>query len=225
MSFTRRCPVPLGVVALALAAPCADAADIKTLPCVPYVAGEVTMPVGGNGFTPGRLVTVSTSTPTSPAPVTLTSASADPTGTFVKATTPPRFKDIDTHLQSFTLIGTDMTNPAAPIIATFPFEVVRFGTTTSPAAKRPSQKVTYTARGFAPGKAVYIHFRFRGKTRRTVKLGVASAPCGIVSRKMRALPTRSRPGTWTAYTSQARRFSPSTSPMWKNTFTIFRRFL
>ena len=223
MSVTRRCPGPLAVAALALAAPPAGAAEIKTFPCVPYTAGELTMPIGGTGFVPGRSVTVSTSTPSSPAPVTLTSSIADPTGAFAKVTTPPPFRDSRTHLQSFTLIGSDTTNPAAPILAAFPFQVVRFGTTTDPAPRRPSQRVTYTARGFAPGRAVYIHFRFAGKTRRSVRLGVAKAPCGIVSRRMRALPTRSRPGTWSAYTSQARRFSPSTRPMWKSTFTIFRR--
>lgn len=207
---------------LALAAPPAGAAEIKTLPCVPYSAGELTMPIAGSGFTPGRTVTISTSTPSSPAPVTLTSAPADAAGAFAKLTTPPPFKDSRTNLQSFTLIGSDTTNPAAPILAAFPFQVVRFGTTTSPAPRRPTQRVTYTARGFAIGRAVYIHFRFAGKTRRSVRLGVAQAPCGIVSRRMRALPTRSRPGRWTAYTTQAGRFSPSSRPMWQNSFTIFR---
>ena len=225
MSVTRRCCAPLGLVALALATPSAGAAEIKTLPCVPYSPGELTMPIAGNGFTPGSVVTVSTSTPTSPAPATLTSAPVDPTGTFAKVTTPPAFRTPTTNLQSFTLIGSDLTNPAAPLLASFPFQVVRFGTTTSPAPKRPTQKVTYTARGFAPGKAVYIHFRFRGRTRRTVRLGVAKAPCGIVSLKMRALPTRPISGTWSAYTSQAKRFSIQTRPQWKATFTIFSRFL
>ena len=222
MSVTRRCSGALAVAALALAAPPAHAAEIKTLPCVPYSAGELTMPIVGIGFTPGTAVTVSTSTPSSPAPVALTSAPADALGAFAKVTAPPPFKDSRTNLQSFTLIGSQTTNAAAPSLAAFPFQVVRFGTTTSPAPRRPTQRVTYTARGFAIGKAVYIHFRFAGKTRRSVRLGVARAPCGIVSRRMRALPTRARRGTWTAYTTEARRFSPSSRPMWSNAFTIFR---
>jgi len=109
-------------------------------------------------------------------------------------------------------------------LATFPFQVARFGTTTKPAPTKPRQKVTYTARGFTIGKPIYIHFRFGGVTRRSVRLGVAKGPCGIASLRMRALPTKARYGTWTTYTNQSKKFSAGTRPAWKETFTIFRRF-
>ena len=101
---------------------------------------------------------------------------------------------------------------------------MRFGLTTKPAPRRPTSKVTYTARGFTTGKRVYIHFRFGGVTRRTVSLGIAKGPCGIASQRMRALPTKARYGQWTSYTDQSKRFSPKTRPAWKDSFTIFRRF-
>lgn len=221
---TIAAPAVVGLAVLAVAAPSAGAAEIKTLPCVPFNRGEATMPIAGTGFTPGGRVALSTSTAASPALVPLTASSADAGGAFGALTLPPSLANSDTHLQAFNLIAADTSNPAAPILAASPFQVVRFGTTRSSEPRRPSQKVTYTARGFVPGKPIYIHFRFAGVTRRTVKLGVASAPCGIASERMRALPTRPRGGTWTAYTDQARRYSRNTRPQWRDRFVIFRRF-
>ncbi len=225
MPVLRRALAVLPVAALALAAPSAHAADIRTLPCVPYAAGQASMPILGTGFTPGATVRIGTTTAGSTSPSLLTSAQADAAGAFARQVVPPLLANATTHQQAFTLIGLDTTNPAAPVQATFPFQVVRFGLTADPAPRRPSQRVTYTARGFMPGRPVCMHFRFAGRTRRTVRLGIASSPCGIASRRMRALPTRARYGTWTTYTNQSRTFSRSTRPAWKNTFTIFRRFL
>ena len=224
MPALRRALAVIPLAALALAAAPAGAAEIRTLPCVPYAPGEQTMPILGAGFTPNGFVSISTTTTGNPTPASLTSSPLDALGNFQKLTFPPTLANADTHEQVFTLIAADTTNPSAPIFAQFPFQVVRFGSTANPAPRRPAQRVTYTARGFAIGRPVYIHFRFRGVTRRPVRLGVSQAPCGIVSRRMRALPTRARYGVWTSYTNQSRRFSPRTRPAWKSTFTIFRRF-
>ena len=225
MSFLRHALAGVPAAAVALAATPAQAADVRTLPCVPYVAGEATMPIVATGFAPGAFVSAVTTTVSRPAPAALASGQANPAGGFTALVAPPAFDGPDTHLQSFALVAIDRTNPAAPVqTAPFPFQVVRFGMTRDPNPRRPSTRVTYTARGFTPGKAVYIHFRFKGRTRRTVRLGVAAGACGIVSRRMRALPTRPRYGRWTSYTNTARRFSPSTTPTWKESFEIFRRF-
>jgi len=229
MTVSRRALAVLPLGALALAAPAVQAAEIRTLPCVSYARDAETklpiasMPVIGAGFTPGGFVRVSTTTPTSPAPLGFTSAQADASGAFGKLVAPPSIAG--SNQRSFTLIATDTTNPSVPIqTAPFRFEVVRFGTTSAPEPRLPSTRVRYTARGFTPDRPIYMHFRFAGQTRRTVSLGVASSPCGIASRRMRALPTRSRFGTWTTYTSQAKRFSRSTDPMWVSEFTVYRRF-
>lgn len=222
MPAVRRALAVLPVAVLAYAAPSAQGAQVMTLPCVAYVAGERTMPVAGTGFTAGRSVTLYTSTPANPTPRILTSEPLDGIGGFRALTLPPPFTRFDDHLESFTLIAEDRSNPALPILATAPFQVVRFGMTRSPNPRRPSQRVKYTARGFAPGRRVYAHFRFAGKTRRTVSLGVAKAPCGITSRRMRALPTRPRRGVWRAYIDQSRRYSRTTRPQWVDSFRITR---
>jgi hypothetical protein len=222
MSVLRRALAVLPVAAVAATAPSAHAAEIKTLPCVPYVLGQKTMPVVGAGFTPGGFVSVLTNTAASPTPATLTSARLDGTGGFQTTGSPPPFSASSRNLQTFNLIAEDRTNPAAPVLATSPFQVVRFGMTRKPNPKRPRQRVTYTARGFIPGKAVYVHFRFAGVTRRTVRLGVAKPPCGIVSRRMRALPTKVRYGSWRGYVDQSKRFSGRTRPQWIEPFRITR---
>lgn len=223
MSVPRRVLAVLPVAALAAVPPAAHAApEIKTLPCVPYVAGQQTMPIAASGFTPGKFVTLYTNTTANPAPRILTSGPLDGLGGYTSVTAPPPFTKTRGNLETFNLIAEDKTNPALPLLAATPFQVVRFGLTRSPSPKRPRQRVTYTARGFAPGKRVYAHFRFGGVTRRTVSLGIAEGPCGITSRKMRALPTKVRYGNWRAYIDQSKRFSPLTRPQWIDPFSITR---
>ncbi len=213
--------LPVLAIALAASAAPAAAAGVETLPCVPYAAGEQAMPIIGGGFSPNGLVALSTTTPSNPNPAPLTSSAVDPSGGFTKVSVPPLFDSPKVNLQSFTLIATDTTDPAAPVQAEpFPFQVVRFGMRTSPEARRPAQIVTYTARGFTASKPVYVHFRFRGKTQRTVKLGVASGACGIVSKRMRAIPTTPYVGQWATYTNQSR--SWNARPAWKSSFPIYR---
>jgi hypothetical protein len=214
----------IGVLAAAATAAAAGAAAIKTDPCVRYVAGQPTMTVIGAGFTPNGFVSLATATKAHPTPAVFSSSPLEGTGAFLKSTTPPAFSSPTRNLESFTLIAADNANPAAPILALTAFQVVRFGLKTSPTPKRPTSTVTYTARGFTTGKPVYVHFRFRGVTRRTVSLGVAKGPCGIASKRMRALPTKALYGQWTTYTNQAKKFKATTRPAWKDSFTIFRRF-
>jgi hypothetical protein len=225
MTVLRRAlaALPIGALAIAAAAAPAGAATVQTDACVRYVADQQTMTVVGTGFNPNGVVSLSTITRAKPTPAVFSSSSALANGGFLKQTTPPPFSSNRRNLESFALVASDTTNPAAPILATTPFQVVRFGLTTSPTPRRPTSRVTYTARGFATGKPVYVHFRFRGVTRRTVKLGVAKGPCGIVSQRMRALPTKALYGTWTSYTNQSRT-SVRKLPYWKDSFEIFRRF-
>lgn len=223
MPAARRVIAALPAVALAVAAPSAQAApQIKTLPCVPWVLGQQTMPVAASGFTPGQFVTVYTNNAANPAPKVLTSATLDGIGGFTMTTTPPNFTKTNGNLETFNLIAEDKTNPALPVVVASQFQLVRFGLTRSPNPKRPRQRVTYTARGFAPGKRVYAHFRFGGVTRRTVSLGIAKGPCGTTSKRMRALPTKVRYGDWRAYIDQSKKFSPATRPQWIDPFSITR---
>ncbi|MDP1848466.1 MAG: hypothetical protein Q8K79_11805 [Solirubrobacteraceae bacterium] len=208
----------LGALGTAAAAP-AGAATLTTAACVPYVRDQPTMTIIGTGFTPGGSVTLASATKSKPAPAPFATSTVLPNGNFVTRTMPPPFSSRRRTQESFTLVGLDATNPAA--FGTTLFEVVRFGLTTSPMPRLPTSRVRYTARGFTPGKRVYVHFRFRGVTRRTVSLGVAKGPCGIASRRMRALPTQALYGPWTTYTNQFRT-APRKKPYWQDAFEICR---
>ncbi|MDP8967961.1 MAG: hypothetical protein M3N04_05120 [Actinomycetota bacterium] len=222
MPAVRRALAALPVVAVAVAAPSAHAAQIRTFPCVAYIPGQPTMPVAGAGFTPGGSVTLYTNSVAAPEPQILTSARLDDSGGFGLATAAPGFSKPTRNLETFNLVAQDRSDAAAPIVANTAFQLVRFGLRITPTPTRPRSKVTYTARGYVPGRPIYVHFRYRGATRRTVSLGVAKGPCGIAARKMRALPTKLRYGAWRAHVDQERRFSPKTRPQWIDPFTIRR---
>lgn len=207
----------------AAAAPAA-AATIRTLPCNvdTRVAGAKTLPLFGTGFTPGGYVTIQTNSTVAPTPTFLASGQADAAGNFATTASPAVFNKFDTQEQTFNLIATDQSNPA--IVATAQFQQVRLGYDTNPGTGRPSRRAIHTVRGFRVGKPVWLHFRFRGKTRRNISLGAARAPCGKAERKMRLLPTRARRGRWTVYVDQVRKFSAATQPQLKYSFVISRVF-
>lgn len=211
--------LPVGALAVMVAATPAGAAVLKTNTCVLYVKDKPTMTILGVGFTPGGSVNLATSSEAKPAPVPFATSSVLPTGRFGTNTTPPPFSSPRLDQESFTLIGVDATNPTA--FGTTSFQVARFGLKASPAPKRPTARIRYTARGFTPGKTVYIHFRYRGVTRRTVSLGKAKGVCGIASKRMRALPTAALFGVWTTYTNQSKT-APRKQPYWQDSFEVCR---
>jgi hypothetical protein len=199
---------------LALAAT-ADAATIQTLQCVRTAEGAGTVPIAGSGFTPGTSVSLR-----SEPPGVFTSAVTDATGSFATTVSAPSFNPFSRTLQTFALGATDGMNPA--VVAGTTYKQVRIGYTTNPSSGRPTSRATHTVRGFLPGKSTYLHFRFGGQTKRNVKLGRADSPCGIASKRMALLPTRSRPGIWTVYADQAATYSKSTRPQLKYSFKITR---
>jgi hypothetical protein len=217
--------LPAGTLGLLVAAAApAGAATIQTLPCNvdTGVSGAKTVPLVGAGFTPGATVTIQTASPVAPTPTFLASAEADAAGNFATAATPVLFNRFDTLEQSFSIVATDQSNPA--IVATGQFQQVRLGYVTNPANGRPTRRATHTVRGFPIGKEVWLHFRFGGKTRRNVSLGLAQAPCGKAERKMALLPARSRRGKWTVYVDQVRKYNAATKPQLKYSFIISRVF-
>lgn len=203
--------------------PAAAATIASTAPCVASLGIGVapTLRITGSGFTPFAPVRIRTSSPINPTPRNLTTVTARADGRIATAVDPPVFNSPATLDQSFDLLAVDTTNPANA--ASSVYRQVRFGFDTRPSTGRPSRTVTYTARGFPPaGGAVYAHFRFGGKTRRNVRLGIPRAPCGIVARRMALLPTRTRFGTWTIYMDQSPVFRETSVLQARGSLTIRR---
>jgi hypothetical protein len=224
MLVSRRLLAPACVIAAAggLAADASAATISTTIPCVRNIGipGAITLPLVATGFAPNASVTVRTATPSDPTSRTLTTLKADGNGNIATRVDPPPLHSDTTFEQAFTLAAIDNASPAN--IATTAFRQVRFGFDAQPSTGRPTRKVTYTARGYLPGKPVFAHFRFKGITRRDVLLGVANSPCGVVSKRMRLLPTKTRFGTWTVYMDQERKFSKRTLLQAKGSLSIAR---
>ena len=217
--------IPPAALALLLAAfaGTSPAAQVVTLPCAVDVGAQRTVLIRGAGFTPGSFIALSYTSPSfGGTPRSATSVQADPAGGFTTAAFPAPFSSIRTREQTFGLVATDPLNPALTAATTF--QQVRFGVTVFPSRSRPGRIVRYTARGFLPGRNVYAHYRFAGRTRANVRLGRATAPCGKVTRRMRLLPARSRFGTWQVYVDQRRTFSRSTRPQVRASIFVSRTF-
>jgi hypothetical protein len=206
---------------LAVAAP-GQAATVSTAPCVPVVSGLKNMPIAASGFTPGSLVTINAAAKGDSTPSYLASGTADAAGNFATAAFPPSFNPFSRDLQTFGLVATDNVNPA--LIGSTVYQQVRPGYKTNPATGRPTRRATHTVRGFPTGKSTYLHFRYGGQTKRNVNLGKTSGACGVVSKRMALLPTRSRPGKWTVYVDQASAYHKGTQPQLKYSFIITRTF-
>jgi hypothetical protein len=226
MAVSRRLLAAFCGAALAaatgLAADAGAATITTTIPCVRNIGipGGLTLPLAGAGFSPNASVLIRTATAADPTAPDLTTLQADAAGNLVSRVDPPPLHASSTVEQDFTLAAVDRSNPL--IIATLKFRQVRFGFDAKPSTGRPTRKVTYTARGFLPGKPIYAHFRFAGLTRRDVRIGVADSPCGIASKRMRLLPTKTRFGTWTVYMDQSRKYVRGTLLQAKGSLTINR---
>lgn len=234
MPVSRRAVLPAALAAaVAIVAPAPASAGTLAVatPCVveyEVIGGLKTLKIVGAGFTPGKVVEIQSTSSSKSTPAIATSAIADAAGNIVSERVPLAFEPFDALEQSYTLTATDSGNPAN-VTPPVSFTQVRFGVDAKPSKARPNRKVTYTGRGFLPGKPVYAHFRFAGKTMRNIKLGVPSSPCGVVSKRMRLLPTKSHFGVWTVYMDHVATYSPQTAKVnpllsWRGKVTVERTF-
>lgn len=85
--------------------------------------------------------------------------------------------------------------------------VTALAVSVSPRRARPSSRVLFSGRGFTGAGKVYAHYRFKGRTRRTVTLTQKGA-CGTFSARKRQIPV-SNPGTgsWTVQFDQQKKYA------------------
>lgn len=207
---SRMSAASLSALVLAVTVAPAGAATIATTtPCVTSFGGVKSIGLVGTGFTPGRTVLVRATNPDIRTPSLMAQLQADAAGNIPAGSMgmPALFSSFSAVDETFTLTARDDRGiEAAPST----FRQVFFGFRAVPGEAKPGGRVRYTARGFTPGRTVYAHFRFAGRTRANVRLGVAKAPCGIVSRRMRQLPAKARIGRWTVAMDHARAFRTNT---------------
>jgi hypothetical protein len=125
------------------------------------------------------------------------------------------------------LTASELSGPAPQPPASVRFRVASFAFATSTGTRSPTATRTWTFSGFQPGKPIYGHFRFRGRTRANYRFGVATAPCGELRRRAPGFPVRGRveEGTWRVQVDQRPTYSRSTSPKLAVNTRIFTRFV
>jgi hypothetical protein len=155
----------------------------------------------GGGFTPGGLVDIALDGSVS------RTVQADPAGNLPAQAleAPYRRKG----QREFRLTATDQANPANTIEAVS--NVTAFDVSIKPSTAAPSSKVRFRGRGFTQPGAVYGHYLFGGKVRKTVRFSKSpAAPCGTFSAKRRQIPIKKpRLGQWTLQIDQEKQYRRS----------------
>jgi hypothetical protein len=184
----------------AFAAPAAADASGIAVRGACFVAGAP-VPVTGFGFTAGARVSIGGGA--------FGSAVADASGNISATLRAPSVSTI--RPRTISISATDGSNDANVAGASFP--VIRdVLVSNAPLGGRPRQKTTWHFAGFAPGTAIYGHYRFRGRTMKNYRFGRPVGPCGTLTVRARRVPlpsSRLRSGTWTLQLDQRRRYRPS----------------
>ncbi len=173
MTFSRLALA--GATAALIAPAAASGATIQTdLPC--YLEGQ---PVGvaGTGWGPGTAWSYR-------ADQIFASGTVEPTGNFLDSSqTAPIVPEDTTKATTVTLTGQqDGTD-----VASTTFQVVNLNVKLKDDSGKPTGKTKWSFSGFEPSKPIYVHVRRKGKTY-TAKAGASSAPCGILTKRLRRLP-------------------------------------
>jgi hypothetical protein len=202
------------VVVIAALAPAAQAATVgTTVPCVRVLPGIQSFPVVADGFAPGAFLTFRADDQT------IGSGAADGAGHFQSAFSPP-FMSESRNLKTFQLTADDGNGTVTPPVAVPVSRVV----VRAPGNSKPTKRVRFRVFGFLENQRVYLHIRRNGKTKGRFSLGVTSAPCGTVAKKMRFMPLKHFSfGTYRYYFSHSRRFSKDAA-IYSAKVRIYRTF-
>jgi hypothetical protein len=196
-----------GALAAALAAPVAASAQSPGLQlakrCYVSVSPQSREPVqvSASGFMPNAGIDVFVDD------VLQTTAAADPAGNVSGSVDAPYIAE---GQRLFSLRLSDHAHPEQNVSAIS--KVTALSVTQSPTAPKDTHaRVRFRGRGFTyPMAAVYAHYVFAGKDRRTVRVAKPYGDCGLFSVRMRQFPFKGnpRPGVWTIQFDQQRTYSP-----------------
>ena len=170
----------------------------------------------GNGFSPGGPVNYSFDGALSASGV------ADPGGNVNQTLVAPTLTG-STIQHTYSLAAQDQTNPANA--ATASVTVTKLTATLKPRRAKPARKVKFGIHGMPPGRTVWLHYVFHGKSRATKKIGKPEAPCGTLTVRKRFFPmSHPKTGTWTFQFDNKRKYSASNRPAIRGQVLIFKTF-
>jgi hypothetical protein len=198
------------LAALALLPATAQAASLTPLkPCyisvtqrIPGEPDQITreeLDVGGTGFTANALVDLSFDGKLD------RTIQADAAGNL-----PPQVLQSPYQARGespFTLTAAERGNPVNSV--SLPSRATALAVRVRPKKAQPKQKIRFTGRGFTDQRAVWAHYLYKGKVRKTVRLvRKISNPCGSFTVRRRQIPIkRPKTGKWTLQLDQQRKYS------------------
>jgi hypothetical protein len=203
------------LVAGILGAPASASAAAVALDYQCYAEGG-TMAVTGSGYTPNTIVTLTLGGTTS-------SVDSDETGEFATTLSAPSTTLNHPGAQQMTLSTRDTTSGEE---VSTPVNVAKTGVDGIPHQSKPHKKITWYLAGFPGGKAVYGHWRIRGKTRANHRMGVPQGPCGVLKARARQIEANHLLfGLWTVQFDFNRRYDKHATPRATVKITVYRTFL
>jgi len=183
--------------------PCYVTADTSSGPQAEGVA------ISAAGFTPNSTVTLTIDG----APVDGgQSLQTDTAGALTLPPVPAPFVRSGSH--DFTITLTEDGNPANTVSASS--RSTALGVRIRPLEAAPSDLVRFRGLGFTKDKAIYAHYIYKGRVRKTVRMARRPrSDCGAFRARRRQIPVRNpRLGRWTIQFDQSRRFvDPSETPI------------
>jgi hypothetical protein len=209
-----RYAVLTALVTAVLSAPASASAAAIAVDHECYAEGG-TIAVTGSGYTPGAIITLTLGGTTS-------SADADETGAFTTTLSAPSTTLKHPGAQQTTLTSRD-TSSGEETAATI--NVAKTGVDGVPGQSKPHKRITWNLAGFPGIKAIYGHWRIRGKTRADHRMGVPKGPCGVLHVKARQIEAkRVLFGLWTVQFDFNRRYDKHATPRATVKINVFRTF-
>jgi hypothetical protein len=192
------------VLGLALAVPAAArAASLKTeFPC--YIE-QTPMRVIGTGYSADAAITVS-------APQVFATTKTNNDGAFTTTVKAPIFPTVRPGSARYSVKAVETENTS--VAATVSYRVTNFAFETAKSKASPKAKRRWTFSGFSPGKPIYGHFRFKNRTRGTLRFGTATGPCGELTAQAPGIAVKGHvsAGNWVVQVDQVKRYSKNTKP-------------
>ena len=209
--MSARTPAVTGALLIALLVPAsAQAATIEPLkPC--YVTAGTAdepqsegVPISASGFAANSKVDLAVTLDGAPY-MTLPGLQTDPGGNLNVAPEQLGAPFVASGIHEFVLTVTEQTNPANTVSATS--KTTALGLSVKPRRARPSKIIRFKGSGFTAPKAVYAHYVYKKKLKKTVRMVRRTGTCGSWIAHRPQIPVNDpKPGVWTVQFDQSRKY-------------------